>query len=135
MEIVWTLVAIAPIALITVACHRLLALRWRLQTLIWGFACGAATGLYLFALGELAFRYSVEAWLPGALFQLHTFALAMVSLAANQLAGGGDTMVVGAMEQSRAIRLLWKAGICVMGYGFLGILMARLVVTLRGRER
>lgn len=133
MEFLWTLAAIAPIALILVVCRRVLAVRWRLPTLSSGFFCGAATGLYLFALGQFAFRYSLSAWLPGALFHLHTFALAMISLAADRLSGGGDAMVVQAMDRSRSIRLVWGASLCVLGYGILGMLIAQLVASVSRR--
>ncbi len=135
MEAVWAVVTIAPAFLIAVAGHRLLAGRWRLHPLASGFLCGATAGIYLFGVGELAFRFSVTALLPGALFHAHTFAFAMLSLVADKLVRGGDTMMLNALADSRVTRLVGVASTCVVGYGLLGILLASLVNRVRGRRR
>jgi hypothetical protein len=134
MEFLWAVVAVAPTALIAFACYRLLTVRWRQHVFASGFACGAAAGLYLFALGELAFRLSVKAWIPGALFHVHTFALAMVRLFADSLAGAGDTTGLYAIDRSRTFRLLCEAAVCLAAYGLVGMLVARLVTSTRVRQ-
>lgn len=135
MEAGWAVVTIAPVFLIAVGGHRLLVGRWRLHPLASGFLCGATAGIYLFGVGELAFRFSVTALLPGALFHAHTFAFAMLSVVADKLVRGGDTMILHALVGSRVARLLWAAGTCAVGYGLLGVLLASLVNRVRGRRR
>lgn len=132
MEWVWCIVTVGPPYLIVVGGYRLLSTRIRLSSPVIGLLCGSGVGLYLYALGAIAFSLSVTAWAPGLIFHAHTILGAMLLGVVDALLSALSTDAGSHWHfiSSYGALLLIQGAVAVAAYGIIGMLVG--TIALRG---